>query len=136
MLFCLARLFECFQPNSGFFENVGSIASQPESWKRVFSTLVDYGYEFKWVVIPVPDGLIYRQRFFMFAKRTCVSRFPIMQALRAELARVPPWDADIPNPEECTLPRNSYPCVKSRLTMLGNIVVPRQGRYAFSFLCG
>ena len=136
MFCCLARLLEYFSPAYGFFENVGSIASQPESWKRVFSILADYGYHFKWVIIPVPDGLVWRRRFFLFAKKAGVSSFPITQALRAEAADSPPWDRDIPDHEERMLPRNSYPSVKSRLTMMGNIVVPRQGRYAFNFLCG
>ena len=69
LFYCLARLLEYYGPDYGFFENVGSIASQPESWQRVLSILADCGYNFKWVIIPVPNGLVYRKRFFLSASK-------------------------------------------------------------------
>ena len=100
--------------------------SQPASWQRVFSTMVDYGYHFRWVIMPVPDGL--------FATKTGVGRFPSTQALQAQVAEGPPWDKEIPIHEERMLPKPAYHSVEHRLTMVGNIVVPYQGQLAFLFL--
>ena len=120
----------------GFFENVGSLASQPESWKRVLSTLNDLGYRCRWCIIPVPDGLIHRERFFLLATKREVGDFPATHALRDKAAMQPPWTGDWPVAEQRMLPRSSYRCVQHRLTMMGNIMVPHQGCVAFDLLCG
>ena len=108
--------------------------SQPDSWQRVFSTMVDYGYHFRWVIMPVPDGLIVRERFFLFATKAGVGRFPSTQALQSQTAEGPPWEKESPNHADRMLPKPAHPSVQHRLTMMGNIVVPHQGQLAFIFV--
>ena len=82
--------------------------------------------------MPVPDGLIMRERFFLCVTKTGVGRFPCTQALRAQAAEGPPWAKGVPNHEKRMLPKSAYPSVKHRLTMMGNTVVP-SGPAGFSF---
>ena len=66
-------------------------------------------------------------------KQVGISQFPVT---REEADVASPWDKNIPKYEHRMLPKSSYNKVRKRLKMLGNIVVPSQGRFAFNFLCG
>ena len=56
LFFALARLLLVYNPPYFFFENVGSIAGDTETWRTVMKTLtIDLPYRVDWIILPVPN---------------------------------------------------------------------------------
>ena len=56
LFFALARLLKIYQPPYFFFENVGSISGDTNTWSTVLKTLtIDLPYRVDWIIIPVPS---------------------------------------------------------------------------------
>lgn len=135
LFFCLIRIIDIYFPKYLFFENVGSLAALTTTWTRVLAMLSERQYELFWLILPVPQGLIRRTRFFLHGKRKGAEPFPLSSCFKAVATSPPPWMSSAPPPEEHRmLLRSEYGKVADRLKMIGNLVVPHQGRFAFNVL--
>ena len=56
LFFALARLLRIYNPPYFFFENVGSISGDTDTWRTVLETLtIELPYRVDWIIIPVPS---------------------------------------------------------------------------------
>ena len=105
------------------------------TWMRVLSMLSDRGYQLAWLILDVPNGMIKRSRFFIYGKLESADTLEVINTFKAAATAHPPCVAAAAPPEEQRMLRRSeYSNVEQRLKMIGNLVVPYQGLWAFNYL--
>ena len=135
LFFCLARLLKIYAPPYFFFENVASIAGDTKTWRSVLETLIQLGYSVDWIILPVPLGLVKRCRCFFLGVKTSAEKLKVTQAFRERMHEKPRWLREAePTLEDQLMHIKEYKRVAPRLKMMGNMVIPDQGRVALGHL--
>ena len=92
-------------------------------------------WERVWWHCQVPDGLVKRSRCFFFGVHSSAHNIQRPESFNMRVGEKPRWMRDSgPKLEDRLLHIDKYKSVEARLKMLGNMVVPDQGRLALHHL--
>ena len=83
----------------------------------------------------MPDGLVKRNRCFFFGVHSSAHNIQQPESFSMRVGKKPRWMRDSgPKLEDRLLHIDKYKSVEARLKMLGNMVIPDQGRLALHHL--
>jgi len=128
------------QPKWVLIENVGALisANMCEVWQEVLGSMRKSGYSVKWTTLCAKHAgsPTTRERVFLLATHKSTSEpFPMSQ-IREEV-KYKNFNTPKPAITQWMLPHNKVTAVeRSRLHMLGNIVIPPQAKLALDVICG